>query len=82
MKVKIIQADGTVRTCPKCGGQHFRHSHRSRITARERIEGNTDANPNGHFKEYGEHYELIICVRCGEREKRNVIAFHTINRGG
>ena len=72
MKVKIVQADGKIKTCPNCNckGQIFRHSYKSRITAR------------AGMKEYGEHYELIICNSCGEREKRNVIKFHTINRGG
>ena len=75
MKVKIVQADGKIKTCPNCKGQIFRHSYKSRITKREPL-------TKSGFKEYGEHYELIICNSCGQREKRNVIQFHTINRGG
>ena len=59
MKVRVIQVDGNLKRCIKCGNTIFRKSTRSRYTNKERTEGET--------------YTLFICDKCGYREVYNKI---------
>lgn len=57
MKVRVIQADKTLKTCIKCGFDGFRKSTKSKNI--------DDRN--------GITYELMICDSCGHREQYNEI---------
>lgn len=55
MKVSIIQADGSLKHCPVCGGTIFRKSRKSKYTNKEKTRGIT--------------YITLICNKCGWRDK-------------
>ena len=59
MKVRIIQENGKIKRCHRCGHDIFRKSTKSKYTNKQKTEGIT--------------YELLICDNCNFREQFNEI---------
>jgi hypothetical protein len=64
MKVRVIQADNTIKLCAVCGYSLFRKSHKSRYINKEKTDGVS--------------YDLMICDKCNHREEYNKINWNII----
>ena len=66
MKCRIIQANGHLKMCPKCGNDVWRKSTRT-----------INVTYNS-----GETYDMEVCdADCGYRHKYNIIKFERIRQG-